>query len=62
MIRTQLIKESSKAIAVILDIKEYERLKAIEQDAKDYDSAIAVKLNNENWINHEDLKNKLNIS
>lgn len=39
MIKTQTIKEDSKPVAVILDYKEYLRLKGTEQDKVDYNSA-----------------------
>lgn len=41
MIKTQVIKEDNKLVAVILDYKEYKRLKEIEQNKADYYSAVA---------------------
>jgi len=46
MIKTQVIKEKNKPIAVILDYKEYLKLKEIEEDRIDYYSAIETKLKN----------------
>ena len=46
MIKTQLIKQSNKPIAVILDYDEYKRLKEIEQDKEDYFSDLKIKRSN----------------
>ena len=46
MIKTQIIKQSKKPIAVILDYEEYKRLKEIEEDKEDYVSAIKIKAEN----------------
>lgn len=59
MIKTQIIKEKSKPIAVILDYKEYLKLKEIEEDKKDYYTALETKRKNKKWVKHEDLKKKL---
>jgi hypothetical protein len=56
MIKTQIVKQNDKPVAVILDYKEYVRLKEIEQDRKDYASALQTKINNKKWMNHKDLK------
>ena len=61
MIKTQLIRQSKKPIAVVLDYEEYKRLKEIEQDSEDYLSAHSVKLENKNWTSHEDLKIELGL-
>ena len=39
MIETQIIKEDSKTVAVIIDYNEYLKLKEYEQDFQDYNSA-----------------------
>ncbi|MDH4127624.1 MAG: hypothetical protein OEV44_02640 [Spirochaetota bacterium] len=62
MINTQIIKEGEKPIAVILDYKEYLRLKEIEEDMSDYYSAIEIKKSNSKWISHEQLKNQLDTT
>jgi hypothetical protein len=59
MIKTQIIRESNNPIAVILDYEEYKRLKLIEQDKEDYDSALKVKQENKRWVSHTDLKREL---
>lgn len=59
MIKTQIIEEDNKPIAVILDYQEYQRLKEIEQDQQDYISAQEIKKTNKNWVNHKDLKKDL---
>ncbi len=62
MIKTQVIKESGKPVAVILDYSEFLRLKGIErEDKKDYQSAIQVKRKNKKWTSHKDLKESLGI-
>ncbi len=61
MIKTQIIKEDNKPVAVIIDFKEYQRLKEIEEDKIDYYSAIEVKRKNKKWTSHSDLKKELGI-
>lgn len=61
MIKTQLIRQSKKTIAVILDYDEYKRLKEIEQDRDDYFAAVEVKKTNKKWISHSELKKELGI-
>ena len=61
MIETQVIKEDNKPVAVILDYQEYIRLKEIEQDVEDYNSAVEIKAENKIWIKHEDLKKELGL-
>ena len=56
MIKTQIVKQNNKPVAVVLDYKEYMRLKEIEQDRKDYASALQVKSKNKKWTSHKDLK------
>ncbi|MBI5638692.1 MAG: hypothetical protein HZA03_12075 [Nitrospinae bacterium] len=62
MIKTQVIKESGKPVAVILDYGEFLRLKGIErEDKKDYQSAIQVKRKNKKWTSHKELKESLGM-
>lgn len=61
MVKTQIIRKDKEPVAVILDYNEYLRLKEIEQDSKDYRSALAVKKRNKIWTSHEDLKKDLGI-
>ncbi|MBU1052990.1 MAG: hypothetical protein KKC46_04070 [Proteobacteria bacterium] len=61
MIKTQIIKEDNKPVAVILDYKEYLRLKEVEQDKIDYLSAVEVKIKNKKWLSHGDLKKTLGL-
>lgn len=61
MIKTQIIKEDEKPVAVVLDYEEYKRLKSIEQDKDDIASATQVKDNNKKWTSHADLKKKLGL-
>jgi hypothetical protein len=61
MIKTQIVKKDKKPVAVIMDYKEYLRLKEIEQDKSDYYSALQVKMKNKKWKTHEDLKKELGL-
>lgn len=61
MIKTQIIREDNKPIAIIIDYQEYLRLKEIEQDTKDYYSALKTKQENKVWIKHNDLKDELGL-
>jgi PHD/YefM family antitoxin component YafN of YafNO toxin-antitoxin module len=61
MIKTQVIKEDNKPVAVILDYQEYKRLKEIEQEKADYYSAISVKAKNKRWTNHAELKKRFGM-
>ena len=61
MIKTQIVKENNKPVAVIMDYKEYVRLKEIEQERKDYHSAARTKAANKKWTNHTDLKKDLGL-
>ena len=59
MIRTHIIRENKKPVAVIMDYKEYVRLKEIEQDRRDCYSAAKTKAANKKWTDHEDLAKEL---
>ena len=61
MIKTQIIKENEKPVAVVLDYEEYKRLKSIEQDKDDIASATKVKEQNKKWTSHSDLKKELGL-
>jgi len=61
MIKTQIIKEDDKPVAVILDYEEYLRLREVEEDLIDYYSAAEVKIKNKEWIDHEALKKELGL-
>ena len=61
MIKTQILKEGKKPIAVVMDYKEYKRLKEIEEDKADYLSALEVKLKNKRWKSHAQLKKELGL-
>ena len=61
MIKTQIVKEDNKPVAVIMDYEEYLRLKEIEEDRGDYYSALQVKMKNKKWKTHEDLKKELEL-
>jgi hypothetical protein len=57
MVKAQIIRKDREPVAV----NEYLRLKEIEQDSKDYRSALAVKKKNKTWTTHEDLKKDLGL-
>ena len=61
MIETQFISEGKNTIAVIMDYKEYLRLKEIEKDKSDYDLAMKTKQETKKWVKHDDLKKSLGI-
>lgn len=62
MIKTQIVKADDKPVAVIMDYKEYLRLKEIEEDREDYYSALQIKMKNKKWRTHEDLKSELGFT
>lgn len=59
MIKTQIVKSDDKPFIVIMDYKEYLRLKEIEDDKEDYYSTLQVKMRNKRWKTHEELKKDL---
>ncbi len=59
MINTQIIKDKNKAIAVILDYKEFKSLQSKAEDYDDYMSAVKTKKSNQKWISHEEVKSLL---
>jgi hypothetical protein len=61
MIKTQIVKEDDKPVVVIMDYKEYLRLKQIEEDREDYYSALKVKIENKKWKSHKELKTELGL-
>lgn len=61
MIKTQLVKQDNKPVAVVIDYQEYLRLKEIEEDRNDYYAALDVKLKNRKWKSHAALKKELKL-
>jgi len=61
VIKTQIVKENNKPVAVIMDYKEYVRLREIEQERKDYQSAAKTRAPNKQWTDHEELKKELGL-
>lgn len=59
--KTNFIKKDEKIIAVIMDYKEYQRLKEIEEDKEDYYSVLKTKLETKEWIDHADLRKELEL-
>lgn len=61
MIKTQIVREGRKPVAVILDYEEYLRLKGIAEDKEDYVTALNVKNTNKTWKDHDQLKKELDL-
>jgi len=61
MIKTQIIEENNKPRMVIMDYKEYLKLKESEEDRNDYYSALETKLVNKKWIKHDTIKKVIGI-
>jgi hypothetical protein len=61
MIKTQIVKEDNKPAIVIMDYKEYLRLKEIEEDRVDYYSASEVKRKNKKRKNYKELEEELGL-
>ena len=61
MIETHIIEENNKPKMVLMDYKEYLKLKQAEEDRDDYYAALETKLTNKKWINHENIKKTLGI-
>ncbi len=61
MIQTSFIKKNEQIVAVILDYMEYQRLKSIEDDYKDYYESAQIKQTNTHWFKHDDLKKELGL-
>ncbi|MBN1350339.1 hypothetical protein JXJ21_13070 [candidate division KSB1 bacterium] len=61
MIQTHIIEEDNKPKMVLMDYKEYLRLKEAEEDRDDYYAALETKLTNKKWIKHSDIKKEFGI-
>lgn len=61
MIETQIIKQGKKSVAVILDFKEYQKLKKIQEEYEDYQDAVTAEKNTKKWHKHEDVKKQLGL-
>ncbi len=61
MMQQHIIKHENKPIAIILDYKEFQRLKEIEEYKSDYFAALEAKYENKKWTKHEDLKKELGL-
>lgn len=61
MIKTQIVREGRKPVAVVLDYNEYKRLKELAEDKEDYTSALSVKETNNTWKDHAQLKQELGL-
>ena len=62
MIKTSILKENNKPVAVVLDYQEYLRLKNLEKDKNDYLEAVRIKKKNKKWLQHNELKKELGLS
>ena len=61
MIKTQIVREGRKPVAVVLDYNEYKRLKELAEDKEDYTSALRVNETNSTWKDHAQLKQELGL-
>ena len=61
MIKTHILKENNKPVAVVLDYREYIKLKNLEKDREDYVEAVMIKKKNKKWISHGALTKKLGL-
>ena len=61
VIKTHIVRENNKPVAVIMDYKEYLRLKEIEEERKDCNSASKTRAHNKKWTSHEDLKEEIGL-
>jgi PHD/YefM family antitoxin component YafN of YafNO toxin-antitoxin module len=61
MIKTQIIEEDNKPVAVIIDYDEYMHLKELEEEFEDYKTAIEVRQTSSEWVKHKDLKKELGL-
>ncbi len=59
MIKTQIVREGRKPVAVVLDYEEYKRLKELAEDKEDYASALQIKMTNKTWKDHAQLKHEI---
>ena len=56
MIKTRMLKRKNKTVAVLMDVREYKRLKEIEMDRADYATALEIKNTNTVWTDQKSLK------
>ena len=61
MIKTQVITENDKPKAVIIDYKEYLRLKELDEDKEDYLDGIEALKSTKKRHKHEDIKRELGL-
>lgn len=61
MIKTQIVKENNKPVAVIMDYREYLRLQELVQDKSDYYAAVRTKKQTKKWVSHNELKKALGL-
>lgn len=61
MIKTQIIKEDDRPVAVIIDYSEYLRLKECKEELEEYNRAVKTKARTRKWTSHENLKKDLGV-
>jgi hypothetical protein len=61
MIKTQIVKENNKPVAVIMDYREYLRLQELVQDKSDYYAAVRTKKQTKKWFSHSEVKKELGL-
>ena len=61
MIKPQIIQENGKPKLIILDYKEYLKLKEMADDKSGYYEAIEAEETTRSWHSHKDVKKKLGL-
>ena len=61
MIKTQVIREGKKPVAVVLDYNEYQKLRELAQDRADYAEAISAEASSEKLTPLKDIKKSLGV-
>jgi hypothetical protein len=61
MIKTQIIKEEGRPIAVVLDYKKYMKLREMAEDQSDYKEAIVAEKHSKKLTSITAIKNRLEL-
>ena len=62
MIKTKIVKAKDKPVVVVMDYREYLRLKEIEEDRESYHSVLRLRTKNKKWKTREEMKKNLTYS
>ena len=61
MIKTQVIREGKRPVAVILDYSEYQKLRELAQDRADYAEAVSAEASSKKLTPLKDVKKSLGL-